>query len=346
MRRLTPLAFLYTLAPAKPLPNPKLMLPMLSQSYLTCAPDDLLTRPGVLAVVAFNEDCAAPPAPGLIPIGVRSLSGQHYEVISYGNTPAERGSAEGCHWSVIDDVMCAVTWLSPEECTDIEAATQMAYRRLLSRTQAAGFAHPFRIWNFMAQINQGEGDGEAYKKFCVGRQLAFDSLQLERRKFPAASALGHHSQGAVIYLLAHRQPGRHHENPRQEPAYKYPRQYGPCSPSFARATSLTLGQQLQVFISGTASILGHDTRAAGDLQQQLAITLENIHHLTRSIDNDLAPLSAIRVYLRHAADFAPARDYLARHFPPDVLNFLHADICRDNLLVEIEAATHRTPTPA
>src|SRR5690606_26081424 len=114
------------------------------------------------------------------------------------------------------------------------------------------------------------------------------------------------------------------------------------SPSFARATSLTLGGHRQLFVSGTASILGHDTKAAGNLQQQLEITLDNIRHLTATSGLNADPLGAIRVYLRNADDYAAARAYLATHFPLESVNFLHADICRDNLLVEIEAATHVT----
>lgn len=316
---------------------------MLYQSYLhldsNTDPQAALTQPGVLALVRFDGSCLASSTPGIIPIGLSSLSDQPLEVIRYGEQVAERGSAHDCQWSQIEDLLCVATWISPAACAHIEEATDDAYRRLFTVMQSAGFHHPFRIWNFIPRINSGLGDREEYKKFCVGRQRAFDRLKLEHRQYPAASALGHHGEGAVIYLLAHRQPGQHHENTRQEPAYRYPRQYGPCSPSFARATSLTLKDHRQLFVSGTASILGHDTKAAGDLKQQLEITLDNIRHLVESTDHTAATLGAIRVYLRNAEDYPAARDYLAERFPPESVNFLHADICRDNLLVEIEAAT-------
>jgi chorismate lyase/3-hydroxybenzoate synthase len=199
----------------------------------------------------------------------------------------------------------------------------------------------------MPKINLGEGDQEEYKKFCSGRLRAFSQLDLSQQQFPAASALGiHHSdnaaQGAVIYLLATRTPGQHHENPRQQPAYQYPRQYGPSSPSFARATSLPLQSQCPIFISGTASIIGHDTKACGNLQEQLEITLDNIRFLLASIDPQASAPSAIRVYLRHAEDLLATQTYLYQQFAPADINIVHADICRANLLVEIEcvANTH------
>lgn len=320
---------------------------ILTQDYLSTLevtqPDhelaltDLLSEPGVLAVVGFTDTCRPSSIAGYLPVGMPSLSDKPYEVIRYGNVSAQRGITDDCHWSLIDDVLCAARWISPEDCRDIEAATEKSYQSLFRLIQSMGFPYPFRIWNFIPDINLGDGDREEYKKFCVGRQHAFHSCHVAPRQYPAASALGHHGQGAVIYLLAGRNSGVHHENPRQQPAYQYPRQYGPSSPSFARATSLSLASQLQVFISGTASIVGHDTQAVGDLQEQLRITLANIHELVAHIDPQEYALSAIRVYLRHPKDYDVARSFLSEHFSLDKVNFLHADICREQLLVEIEA---------
>lgn len=298
---------------------------------------DVLGQPGVLALVGFVEDCSAPSITGYIPVGMPSLSGKPLEVIRYGNQVAERGITDNCHWSVIDDVLCAACWISQDDCGDIAAATEKTYGRLFQLIQSMGFPYPFRIWNFIPNINQGDGDREEYKKFCVGRQKAFHDYHVAPQEYPAASALGHHGQGAVIYLLAGKYSGVHHENPRQQPAYQYPRQYGPSSPSFARATSLHLNSKFQVFISGTASIIGHDTQAAGDLQNQLSITLDNIKQLVAHIDQGKHGLSAIRVYLRYPQDYAIAQAFMQQHFALEKVNFLYADICRDLLLVEIEA---------
>lgn len=303
--------------------------------------ETLLNKVGVLAVISFDEPCAVPSSCGVIPIGAPSLSAKPYEVIAYGDQVAERGLSENCHWSVIGDICCAATWISADACADIEQATEAAYNRLLNVITLAGFPYPFRIWNFIPSINAGDKDQEAYKKFCVGRQRAFHRLALLDRQYPAASAVGLSTgSGGVIYLLATRKPSQHHENPRQQPAYQYPREYGPSSPSFARATSLLLPSQRLIFISGTASIIGHATTACGSLENQLEITLENIRCLLKSIDPHATALDAIRVYLRHPQDFAATHAYLAQQLPADSFNIIQADICRENLLVEIEAVSH------
>lgn len=314
---------------------------MLRQEYLPASAvldtARLLAQPGVLALVSFGDSCTALAQPGIIPLGMPSLCDKPWEVIRYGDSIAERGTDEHCQWSLIEDVLCVATWIAPEDCNDIEAATEVAYGRLFRVIQAKGFPYPFRIWNFMPDINNGDGDREEYKKFCVGRQRAFDDYHVAPQEYPAASALGHHTKGAVIYLLAGRNSGVHHENPRQQPAYQYPREYGPTSPSFARATSLALRSREQVFISGTASIIGHNTQAVGDLEQQLTITLDNIQHLLMSVGQGDSELSGVRVYLRHPQDLAVARDFFAARLPALVVNFIYADICRSQLLVEVEA---------
>ncbi len=301
-------------------------------------PTALLAEPGVLAVVSFEPRCEATTTLGNIPVGLNALSGPAYEVIRYGQSPAKRGTLHDCQWNEIDDVLCLSTWIPEAECDHIGTATEAAYLRLYRVLEARGFSQVFRIWNYMPNINSGEGDSEEYKQFCVGRQRAFDALALEPQDFPAASALGHHSRGAVIYLLATRHAGQHHENPLQQSAYEYPREYGPSSPSFARATSMTLGGEKQIFISGTAAILGHATQSPGDIDEQLKITIANIDTLLAGVAAVHSPLQAVRVYLRHEYHLAAAQEAMALAHPHAEVTFLLADICRANLLVEIEAA--------
>jgi chorismate lyase / 3-hydroxybenzoate synthase len=83
--------------------------------------------------------------------------------------------------------------------------------------------------------------------------------------------------------------------------------------------------------------VGHDTQAVGDLQEQLNITLANIRELVTHVDQQQSALSAIRVYLRHPHHYEIAKSFLEQYFSLDKINFLHADICREQLLVEIEA---------
>lgn len=298
---------------------------------------ELRDQDGVLAVIGYTGDCLAPASPGYIPSGLAPLGDVDLEVIRYPFGRAERGVMDGCHWNVINDLVCAAIWISPAECREIEQATEQAYDRILGVAERLGFPFPFRIWNLIPQINRGDGDQEVYKQFCAGRMRAFTRHGMDAAQYPAASAVGHHTEGAVVYLLAGRTPSRNLENPLQMPAYTYPREYGPCSPSFARATRIELGGNEFLFISGTASILGHSTQAPGDIASQLEVTQANITQLVAQAGGSVAKLSALRVYLRHPEHLETARSLLERVYTPGHLNFVHSDICRQQLLVEIEA---------
>ena len=193
----------------------------------------------------------------------------------------------------------------------------------------------------MPDINKGVGDGERYKQFCLGRYEAFAEFAYTQGQLPSACALGHDGGDTIIYLLASKTPGRHFENPRQMSAYRYPREYGPESPSFARATLTNWGEACQLFISGTASIIGHQSKHVDDFGAQLKVTCENIgllvSHVMESLGHKMPRMSMLKVYLRNRADLDEARYYVAEYFGADTpVVFLRADICRKELLVEID----------
>jgi chorismate lyase/3-hydroxybenzoate synthase len=127
-------------------------------------------------------------------------------------------------------------------------------------------------------------------------------------------------------------------------AYNYPPQYGARTPVFSRATVLHEPDGMTLFISGTASIVGHQTIHAGDTAAQTRETITNIEALldeaNRVTGSEAFTLDALacKVYVRHAADLpliqAELRTVLG---PTSRAVYLQAEICRRDLLVEIEA---------
>lgn len=310
---------------------------MFRQYYSSERAESLLHKPGVLAAVTFNGECSEPSQVGLIPSGLAAIGAPLTEVFDVGDAEITRGKTGRCHWSATNEIVCCALWIPAEECSDICAATRSAYLEVLSFIQTAGYPAPFRCWNYIPKINVGEKDEEEYRKFCTGRLQAFNERNVPTEDFPSASALGHHSTGAVIYLLATKEKGIQHENPKQESAYQYPRQYGPSSPSFSRATSIQLMQRDYVFVSGTASIIGHQTKSEDNLAEQINITLSNIDNLHRHIGQDAPPIATLRVYLRYKEHYTQTLDYINEHYPNYSVCYTHADVCRSDLLVEIEA---------
>lgn len=234
--------------------------------------------------------------------------------------------------------------------TGLEAATQTIYADMFRAAHGLRIA---RIWNYVPAINESiAGNIENYQVFCRGRSQAFEQHLGAGFKthVPAASAVGTKSALLGVVFAACRAPLRHVENPLQMPAYDYPSEYGPRSPSFARATLVSGGST--VFISGTAAIRGHATMAPGDTRQQLDYTLDNLRELSLACGLgphfEAAPgvTRYFKVYLRHAAEqrwiTTALQERLLR--AGDVVSYLEADICRASLNVEIEVTLCRRAT--
>lgn len=234
---------------------------------------------------------------------------------------------------------------------DTGAATLAVYLRLLTRTRELGYPWLCRAWNFVPDINRGSGDAETYVDFSKGRALAFDQFGLPAARYPAATAVGSPAGSPLLVaFLASRTEPVAIENPRQTSAYRYPRQYGPRSPAFARAMVLPDAGGGLLFVSGTASIVGHESQHLG-IEPQLDETLVNLEQLLAAAAATLpkagfGPRRSWRVYLRHAHDQPAVADRIGcRLGDPDQVAYLQADICRRELLVEIEGACELTAAP-
>jgi chorismate lyase / 3-hydroxybenzoate synthase len=214
----------------------------------------------------------------------------------------------------------------------IEEVARDVYTRIIRETRDSGHPYFLRIWNYVGGINALDEGRERYQLFCAGRHDAFVAAGYHHDvDLPAASAVGMAAGGLVTYYLAARQPGVQLENPRQVAAYQYPPRYGPKSPSFSRATVWNG----TVFVSGTASVVGHSTVHPEDVEAQLDETLRNIEAVLGQTGMSLANVISAKTYIRRAADY----DLIARLLGSVLENnrFLEADICRADLLLEIEA---------
>jgi chorismate lyase/3-hydroxybenzoate synthase len=225
-----------------------------------------------------------------------------------------------------------------------------AYRDLLEALKGTGHGHLARIWNYFSDINAGDGDAEKYRQFSIGRAEAFDEVGLFDTSVPAGTAVGSDAGGLSIIALVSKHDFFPAENPRQVSAYRYPRQYGPKSPKFARAGCVGTQDHHLFLISGTAAIIGHESAHPYDTKLQLEETLDNLEHLARAmsdapgggpemkLDND----SILRVYLRDASDLEPVAERLRAQLGSIDRNvvFLRADICRRELMVEIDGVRY------
>ena len=230
------------------------------------------------------------------------------------------------------------------ETADPRSAARDLYAGLLAYINEAGYPHIVKGWNYLSDINQGEGDEERYKTFCLGRGEALDAAW-RQDYLPAGTGVGGDAgSGLRVTLLASQERPLLVENPRQVSAYRYPRQYGPKSPSFSRAA--TIGDdQRWLFISGTAAIVGHDSLHVSSIEGQIGETLRNWSSLFDAYEAlgnprpTLTDAAWFRIYLRNGSDLPLARSLLDEAgLPLHRTRFFRADICRRELLFEMDGA--------
>ena len=249
-------------------------------------------------------------------------------------TPVERG----CHGDVVysrnDEVLFGALALDRH---DAQQAARIAYSEIATTVRAAGYPHLLRVWNHVHDINRGDGDLEQYRRFSAGRHESLMGAGLKPGQFPAASAVGMKAGGVAIYFIAARLPGRASENPRQVSAYNYPREYGPRSPSFSRATTANWGGESLLFVSGTASVVGHETRHAGDLHAQLDETVRNLDAIIVASGASRPGVRLMKVYVRRRGDAPVIASAVREKFSNASVIVIESDLCRRDLLLEIEA---------
>ncbi len=218
-------------------------------------------------------------------------------------------------------------------------------------------ACPVRFWNYLPAIHQPmDTSGDRYMVFNAGRFAAmrswFGRPEQSPALYPAASAIGHDGRDLVIHCLALDRSGVMIDNPRQIPAFRYSSRYGPRPPCFARGTLIhhRTDHFPTLLAAGTASIRGEKSVHVGHLHEQIAETLENLRALLEVAAGSAHPaagLSAftdIRIYHLRAGDRAEVESAAREAFGSAArLELIRADLCRADLLVEIEGIAPLPP---
>ncbi len=271
--------------------------------------------------------------------------------------PSDLPDEERVHYRFCEDLLFGSVTIAERASGDSDSlsqATISAYGRIFEVLERTAHPHLIRVWNYLPEINRAAGGDERYRHFNSARREAFHaSGRPTKVVVPAASALGSPAGSPIsIYFLATRTPPKMIENPRQTSAYHYPPKFGVDSPSFSRACMLSESGGTDLFVSGTASIVGYETIHPGDVAAQTRETLANIDALLEEANRVVGASRysldglKLKVYVRRSQDLELVRRALAPRLRPSTsILFLQADVCREDLLVEIEAAGE-SPRPS
>lgn len=233
----------------------------------------------------------------------------------------------------------------------------------------ADFGHVVRTWFCLGRITDVEAGAQRYMELNRARSDFYDEVRfccslpvptIPQGIYPASTGIGMTGEGLVASCLSLQTKRKDAfllplENPLQTPAYAYPPKYSVKSPKFARAKALVLGNYVTTWISGTASVVHSESRYSGDIDHQTNQTIDNIERLIapenfsfhgiNGAGATLRDIAKIRVYLRRAEDFATCKAICERRFGPVPAIYAIADICRAELLVEIEGVAFSRYSP-
>jgi enamine deaminase RidA (YjgF/YER057c/UK114 family) len=246
---------------------------------------------------------------------------------------------------------------------DRSVSAFVAMRSLLGQA-GVRFDQVIRTWLYLGDIVGMEGPVQRYQELNRARTDSFvgtsfladrlprsGALPAEFQAYPASTGIGTEDHDVVMSCIALATDRTDIlavplENPRQTAAYDYAASYSPKSPKFARAMALSCGSHATIFVSGTASITDSETRHVGDPAAQAHETLDNIEaligepnlarHGLPGLGSSLVNLGLVRVYVKRQEDYAKIRAACQARLGEVPTVYVIADVCRPDLLVEIE----------
>lgn len=234
----------------------------------------------------------------------------------------------------------------------LENATFKIYEKIFSELNKRNLQF-LRVWNYIPNILMHE-ELERYRLFNKGRWKAWQQFgpwdKFDQPIRPAATVIGAENGPLIIEVLFTRHQVTYLENPRQTQFIHYSSKWGPKPPIAARGTLHTTPEYEELYISGTASLLGEEVAHIGDPENQTIETLKNIKVLI-SRENlkkyntdshfELKDLKAVRVYIKEKAHYEIVKKVVESHITSKDILYLRDDICRPGFLVEIEGLARK-----
>lgn len=224
----------------------------------------------------------------------------------------------------------------------------------------------FRQWNYIPKITAvDENDYQHYQAFNDSRTEFYRVCDWSKKGYPAATGIGMDCGAVTVDLIAVKPLNNKMkivpiDNDLQFAAHVYSQEVligaegdvveGRSTPKFERAKALgNIKDGYICFISGTAAIRGEDSMDSDDAATQTIQTMENIEHLISDhtcnkygveLSSKEREIHSARAYVKFAEDTADIKRVTEDRWKDTSVVYLLADVCREELLIEIEAITN------
>jgi enamine deaminase RidA (YjgF/YER057c/UK114 family) len=272
----------------------------------------------------------------------KSLEGINYTVIEYQGYKTVHGAG-----------------LMGQVGESITEASERAFETALAilKQESLSIKNIIRQWNYIeniAIVEEKDNAPQNYQDFNDVRARYYGQETFEQG-YPAATGIGQDTGGVIIGFIAVSDSDiisiKPIANPGQIDAHRYSEMVlegnseEKCTPKFERAKLVTIGPRNYIYVSGTASILGEETVHAGHVEKQTLTTIDNIKRLfTRenqdkldlNFDVEMIQFSHLRVYVKYKKDIPAVQKVCESELNCKSSLYLESDVCREDLLVEIE----------
>jgi enamine deaminase RidA (YjgF/YER057c/UK114 family) len=235
-----------------------------------------------------------------------------------------------------DAVYCLLGGIIPSDVSKPrrEQAAE-SFQKIESVLQSVGmsFGNIVRTWLYLDDILSWYDEFNKVRTAFFNEKKVFDGI------VPASTGIGvGNPDGAAVVADAlaikpktdrvqiHALP-----SPLQCPALDY-------GSSFSRAIEIVLPDIRRIYVSGTASIEPDGKTAhIDDIEGQVCLTMEVVRAILQSRDMDWSDVNRAIAYFKHWEDIPVLDCYCKQRGLSAVpIAVSHADICRDDLLFEIE----------
>jgi enamine deaminase RidA (YjgF/YER057c/UK114 family) len=223
------------------------------------------------------------------------------------------------------------------------------------------FSDVVRQWNYIKDITgniiQIHQSSQHYQVFNDIRSKYYQPSKFANG-YPAATGIGMEFGGVMIDAFAFKTDQEKAivpvKSPVQLDAHRYSAEvladnHLNCdlcqtTPKFERAKMVNCFGNRLIFISGTAAIVGQESAASQSVETQTEMTIQNIQRLISSENlreqgisaDQEAVITHLRVYVKLKGDIQKVKEVCQKYFSNIPISYVVADVCRPELLVEIE----------
>lgn len=211
-----------------------------------------------------------------------------------------------------------------------------------------------RQWNYIGSIVACRDGKQNYQEFNDARTRYY-AKGAWGNGYPAATGIGAEGNCIVVGGIAFKNSNTKAiypiDNPLQVAAHVYSKRVlidddanaMKSTPKFERAKLIETARGACCFVSGTAAIRGEESVDASSAKMQTVKTIENIEYLVSKenlVRFGCKPYelryATLQVFIKHAEDYDEVRQVVEQYYTDTPIIYSIADVCRSELLVEIE----------